>query len=317
MGLSAEMMDSPADPAAPVSVVIPTLNAAATLERAIRSARAQTRSAREIIVVDDGSRDGTPQLLEALAGADLRVLRHEVPAGASAARNAGIMAAESELIAFLDADDEWVAEKLELQARALAGNPRAVFASCGSSFIMADGRRQKDLYAGVRKAFGAETWRALLACNFVATPSVLAYRRALLDAGLFDTGLKVAEDQDMWIKLASSGEMAYVDRPLVLVHQQPNSLSAGQRIEFFDRYTLPMIRAHLERLSGRLSRRDRRLILAERYARIGRGAFAESPWEALGFLLRGSLLGYEPLTNMAFIAAATPPGRRLKEWLRA
>lgn len=299
-----------------VSVVIPSFNAAATLERAIQSVRQQTYRPLEIVVVDDGSADATAELLDRLAGLDLIVVRNPKPSGASNARNQGVLRATGELVAFLDADDEWFPNKLALQVPALLANPAATFAACGGSVIDLDGRYAPDQYPGVRKASGPDAWRTILRANFIATPSVLAWRRALIDAGLFDVNLRVAEDQDMWIKLAVAGELVYLDRPLIVIHEQPSSLTGGQpRIKLQQTYTLPMLHRHLARLKDRLGPGERRRILAERYARIGRGAYIETPGAALLFLLRGSLYGYQPLQNLVFSLTSSAIGRRLRALL--
>lgn len=299
-----------------VSVVIPSFNAASTLARAICSVRDQTYRPIEIVVIDDGSSDDTPNLLERLAGADLNVLRNPRPSGASNARNQGIQHATGELVAFLDADDEWFPNKLALQVPALLANPRATFAACGGSVIDLEGRYAPDQYPGVRKVGGSDAWRAILRANFIATPSVLAWRRALIDAGLFDVALRVAEDQDMWIRLAVAGDLVYLDRPLIVIHEQPSSLTGGQpRIKLQQTYTLPMLHRHLARLNDRLAPAERRRILAERYARIGRGAYVETPRPALRFLALGSFYGYQPLQNLIFSLTSSAFGRWLRGFL--
>jgi glycosyltransferase involved in cell wall biosynthesis len=296
-----------------VSVVIPAYNAASTLERAVVSARAQAYRPIDIVVVDDGSTDATAAILGRLAGPDLTVLRNARPSGASNARNQGILAAKGEMVAFLDADDEWFPNKLALQVPALLDNPAATFAACGGSVIDLDGRYSPDQYPGVRKAGGRDAWRTILRANFIATPSVLARRQALIDAGLFDLSLKVAEDQDMWLKLAVAGDLVYLDRPLIVIHEQPSSLTGGQpRIKLQETYTLPMLFRHLDRLQDRLGPTERRRILAERYARIGRGAYVETPGKALRFLVTGSLYGYQPMQNLIFSLASSALGRRLR-----
>ena len=297
-----------------VSVVIPSYNAASTLERSIVSVRGQSYRPREIVVVDDGSSDGTAELLARLVGPDLKVVRNPKPSGASNARNQGVLNATGELVAFLDADDEWFPNKLALQVPALLANPAATFSACGGSVIDLDGRYAPDQYPGVRKVGGPNAWRAILRANFIATPSVLAWRQALIEAGPFDVKLRVAEDQDMWIRLAVAGDLVYLNRPLIVIHEQPSSLTGGQpRIKLQQTYTLPMLHRHLYRLKDRIDRGEQRRILAERYARIGRGAYVETPRAALRFLLLGSLYGYQPIQNLIFSVTSSAAGR----WLRS
>ena len=108
-----------------VSAVIPAYNAGKYVGRAIESVLAQTRKADEIIVVDDGSTDDTAEVVERFGDA-VRFIRQE-NAGASFARNTGIEAATSDWIAFLDADDEWLPNKLKLQTEHLERNPNLVW----------------------------------------------------------------------------------------------------------------------------------------------------------------------------------------------
>ncbi|MHB1203953.1 MAG: glycosyltransferase family 2 protein, partial [Rhodospirillaceae bacterium] len=105
----------PAIPATVVSTVVPALNAARFIKRAIDSALAQGIAESEIIVVDDGSTDETCRIVESYRARGVRLVRHAQRRGASAARNTGIAAARGEYVAFLDADDEWLPEKLSRQ----------------------------------------------------------------------------------------------------------------------------------------------------------------------------------------------------------
>src|SRR6185312_7084038 len=114
------------------------------------------------------------------------------------------------LIAFLDADDEWLPDKLAKQMAALEQNPDAVMVSCACRFV--DGRGE------VFREFGmppphldkTKVWRLLLAASFVAKPCVVARLEALRAVGKFDTSLTIAADQDMWIRLAMTGAVEFV-----------------------------------------------------------------------------------------------------------
>lgn len=299
-----------------ISVIIPAYNAAPTIERALDSVLAQDYDALDIIVVDDCSTDATAAVAARYAGCGVRLVRLDPGRGAAGARNAGIDAARGDLVAFLDADDEWLPGKLRKQAALLADNPRAVLVSCGSRIISPDGINLGNIYGDLKPAAGPDAWRTLLAYNFITTPSVLTYRQALLDAGGFDPALKVAEDQDMWLKLSMTGELAYVDEFLVLVHMMPNSLSSGDHVGDQLTYTLPMVRRHLQTKRSELTRRQYEWIIGHRYARVGRQACGRRMYGVgLQLTLRSILAGHEPLQSLLFVAKSLPPMRWLKSWM--
>lgn len=198
----------------PVSVVIPAYNNAGVLAQAVASVRSQQWSDMEIIVVDDGSTDDTPLVLEAISGPDLLVIP-QANAGPAAARNAGIHEARNEWIAFLDADDEWLPGKLAAQFEAIAANPGARFSYTDSLVLCADGREH---LSRVRK-FDGPLILELIWGNMFATPTLLVHRACFEKVGVFDTVLRTGEDWDMWLRLAVFYEAVYVPKPLVLVHR--------------------------------------------------------------------------------------------------
>ena len=296
---------------APVSVVIPAFNAGGSLGRAIRSALHQTVPPAEVLVIDDGSIDGTFQIAESF-GPPVRVL-YQRHAGAAAARNTGIAASIAPLIAFLDADDEWLPRRLQRQLP-LHRRPLA-FSFCGSHEVDEEGRRLGDTFAEWSPVTGTEAWRALLARNFVATPTVIADRQSLARAGGFDSRLKVGEDQDMWIRLALLGAVDFVPDDLVQVHVRRGSLSTIRFEDELD-FTWPMIERHLALLADRLSAAELRRIRGERLGRMGRTAYAHGR-TALGARLvwRALCLRNRPWRNLYHLAAASPPAKRVRRWL--
>ena len=299
-----------------ISVVIPAHNAARTLERALASVFIQDYQPLEIIVVDDGSSDATAVLASTFAGQKVRLLRLERCGGAAHARNQGIEASHGELVAFLDADDEWAATQLVKQVGLLLANPGMDLVFCGSTLIAPDGKDCGPLYPGRPLASGTQAWRVLLAYNFIATPSVLVRRKALTAAGAFDTCLKVGEDQDMWLRLAIAGEIGYVDEALVRVHETPNSLSNGA---FQDQltYTLPMIRRHMTAQRNDLSPREIKSILGNRLGRLGRSALGHGlARQGSLLILRAILLGNRPLENMLLLLRAALPVGWIKRVLQ-
>ncbi len=197
-----------------VSVVIPTYNYAPFLPGAVEGARAQEWDDLEIIVVDDGSTDETPAVLEALAveNTNLRWFRQE-NAGAAAARNRGIEEARGEFVAFLDADDLWLAGKLAAQFDALAKRPEAAFSYTDVTLRHPDGV-DEDLACGTP---GQPLLLQLLGGNLFATPTVLARRECFREVGLFDASLRTGEDWDMWMRLAAHFEHVRVAQPLTVI----------------------------------------------------------------------------------------------------
>ena len=117
-----------------VTVLIPAYNAAATIQRAVDSVLAQTYHDFEIVIVDDGSRDATAEIIAAYDSPAIRLLRLARNQGESGAMNEGIAVAKGELIAFLDADDEWLPTKLAKQVQALQANPNAVMVTCACRY---------------------------------------------------------------------------------------------------------------------------------------------------------------------------------------
>ena len=197
-----------------MSVVIPTYNLAQFLAGAVESVRAQGWPDVEIIVVDDGSTDDTERLLERLSrDADVRCFRQE-NAGASSARNRGIQEARKSWIAFLDADDFWMAGKLAAQFEALERKPSAAFSYTDERLRFEDGTESD---RASRATDDAPLLPQMLAGNIFATPTALVRRECFDAVGLFDTRLRTGEDWDMWMRLAAHFESVRVARPLTTV----------------------------------------------------------------------------------------------------
>ena len=299
-----------------VSVVIPARNAAETLGRAIASVLAQTMTPLEIIVVDDASSDATEAVAREAGGALLHVIRLPERQGAAAARNHGIHAARGEFIAFLDADDTWDPGKTGRQVAVIGAHPAMTFCACRARHVGQDGRPLGPIHGGVPVATGPEAWRTLLARNFVATPCVLARRSAVLEVGGFDPGLPVAEDQDLWIRLALAGDVGFVDEVLVTVQDRPGSLSleyAAQTAEV----TLAMVLGHIERQAARLTPAERRRALGARYGWAGRRLYRAGNVRAgLRNLIRSMLHHHEVGGTLWYMLTAAPGMEKAKAWIR-
>jgi glycosyltransferase involved in cell wall biosynthesis len=215
-----------------VSVVIPTFQRAALLPRALQSLRAQIRAADEVIVVDDGSTDGTGELLRR-DFPEARCLRRE-NGGVSAARNQGIGEARGEWIALLDSDDAWRPEKLERQLAALADAPGHLV--CHTDEIWIRGGRRVN--PGLRHAKrGGRIFRHCLPLCAISPSAVLIHRSVFADVGLFDEELPACEDYDLWLRIAARYPVLLVDEPLVEKHGgHPDQLS--RTVPGLDRYRI-------------------------------------------------------------------------------
>jgi glycosyltransferase involved in cell wall biosynthesis len=178
-----------------VSVVVPAYNAAATLDETLCSVRAQTHRTLEIIVVDDGSSDETPTIVERHAAEDprLRLLR-QTNAGVAAARNAGWRAAKADLISFIDADDLWAPTKVERQLQALEkAGPKAGLVYCWTARLAEDGTVSR--YHGGARHDG-DALSTILRSNYIGSGSnVLVRRQALVETNGFDPRLREANAQ--------------------------------------------------------------------------------------------------------------------------
>ena len=210
-----------------VSVVIPSYNARVFLPMTLESVRQQTFDDYEVIVIDDGSTDGTAEWLTQSDYPKLRLLRQSNQ-GCSTARNFGIAEAAAEYIAFLDADDLWHPQKLEKQVRCLDENPQAALVNTGITNIDAQGNPVKGDY--LPNAIDSN-WPNILLENPIHSGSVPLVRRSCFEQlGYFDTALKSAEDWDMWIRIAAEFQIADIQEHLV--YYRVHSGSKSHRLQF-------------------------------------------------------------------------------------
>ncbi len=194
-----------------ISVVIPTFNRRSVLDRAIVSVLGQTAPAREVIVVDDGSTDGTSEHL-ARTYSEIRVIRQQ-QMGVSAARNNGIRASTGSWIALLDSDDEWQPRKLEMQSAAIGEQDG--YRICHTDEIWIRRGDRVNPKAKHAKSGGWIFSDCLSLC--VISPSAVMLERSLLDeVGMFDEDLPACEDYDLWLRICSRYPVLYVDEPLVV-----------------------------------------------------------------------------------------------------
>ena len=208
-----------------ISVVIPAYNAGPFVARAIESALRQTHPAEEIIVVDDGCTDDTADVVRSFG--EKVILIQQQNAGASVARNTGINAAKGNWIAFLDADDEWVPEKLEQQIKHLQKHPDLAWTMSNYYVCFCDSEHSKTVYdQGQSEALLAErdyygdyfdAYKAGVCGN---TNTMLICKDVILEAGLFRPGQPRMNDEDMWFRIAYCyPKVGYLATPLAVYHR--------------------------------------------------------------------------------------------------
>ena len=212
---------------AAISVVIPTYNRARLLGEAIESALAQTRPPDEIVVVDDGSTDATPEVLARFASR-VRAVRQD-NAGEAAARNRGVAEARGEWIAFLDSDDLWEPDALERLEAASHTHPDAGLIAMRARALREDGTRTTRVH-GKKSPGPFFTTRSLLVGDAGGVLMPLVRRDLLLAAGGFDTAITSATDCDMWLRLSFKTTMIGVPDPLLLVRVHPDNASADKTL---------------------------------------------------------------------------------------
>ena len=197
-----------------VSVIIPVFNAVRTVAEAIESVRAQTFTDFEIIAVDDGSTDGSIDVLHGVCGA-IQILGQK-NRGPSAARNLGIANSTGEYLAFLDADDMWKPELLEKMLAALERNPQCVMAYCDLQLIDSLGRPLRTSLMAVRENRGP-TLNDMLDQLWPIMPSGVVIRRGPLQAvGGYPEALRAFEDVYLWLLLREQGPFVYVPERLAI-----------------------------------------------------------------------------------------------------
>lgn len=314
-----------------VSVAIPAYNAQATVAQALRSVLAQTHHRLEIIVVDDGSTDGTWQVLQSF-GDSIRAIR-QANGGLAAARNAGVRACTGDFIALMDADDLCEPERMACQVEFLRRQTDAVLCCSDFSAFDANGpvsashnaayySRCSEAEGGVRERFPKHSTLDIGAClasptkrpvvvathfgavyeqlalgNFVHPPTVMFRREVLAQAGLFEPGARTMCDWDWLVKVAHVGAVGFIDRPLLRYRLSATQMSSTNRAQS---------RLDSLHVTHRICGRDPALqthqpeafrkLFGEMYADAADARASEHRAEALSFLAK-SVLRHRTVTH--------------------
>ncbi len=221
-----------------VSVIIPCYNGEHFIGEAIRSVLNQTFGLFEIIVVNDGSSDGSRRVIESYSSdRRLKYIEHDTNRGISAARNTGIKHSRGDLIAFLDQDDLWKPDKLEKQVVIFERDRSGEFGLAFSDVQIieeTDGRRRqwrRRAPAGISAAPPGEILRVLFLKNFITIISAVIRRRCFDEVGLFDESiLSGADDYDLCLRLATRYKFAHIREPLALRREHGANYSDFERI---------------------------------------------------------------------------------------
>jgi glycosyltransferase involved in cell wall biosynthesis len=239
-------------PAPRVSIVIPTFNRGALVTDAVRSVLGQTYADLEVIVVDDGSTDGTREALAAIADRRLHYLWQE-NRGRSNARNRALGLARGEYIGFLDSDDVFLPEKVALQVRYLDSHPEVGMVYTSAYCIDEEGNRLAHKYEATASGWVYEDIAFFLPVT-VTLPTVMLRREVLDRMGGFDEAMERFEDTDMWRRIARRFKVAALPEHTCLLRTHRGNELAAQdpdRIVAALGYYARKVRAE-DRAMGRL-----------------------------------------------------------------
>ena len=275
-----------------VSVVIPAYNVAWCVGRAVESVLAQSLQEIELIVINDGSSDDTCQVLASYREA-ISVIDQD-NRGMSAARNAGIRAARGTYVAFLDADDWWLPEKLACQVELMQSRPELGFCSTAARVENPQG---EFLNLWSCQQISNSVLETLFEKNATIAGgcSAVMVRKSLLDqVGLFDESLKGFEDPDLWIRLAAVSGYSCIGEPLAVVLRRENSVS--RNLTAMRESALKSLRKNRTLLPTDLQGAFWRNCLAGVYADYAKGAYRAG---RLGAALADTLRAFSlaPLTR--------------------
>jgi glycosyltransferase involved in cell wall biosynthesis len=211
-----------------ISVVIAAYNSAGYIRETLDSVLAQTFPPLEVIVVDDGSTDETAAIVRTYAGR-VRLLQQE-NRGEPASRNRGIREAQGDYIAFIDADDLWLPEKLERQAACIM-EKRVAWVSCGADFF--EDSTGKILASYRKKYYEGDVLEKQFEESFILSPTPVIKKSVFDEIDYFDESAeaRIGEDWDMWMRIAAIYPLGMVRQVLALKREHPASMMSSTSVE--------------------------------------------------------------------------------------
>lgn len=280
-------------------MVIPTFNRSSMLKRAIDSVLHQTVRCSELIIVDDGSTDDTPKLLSELAASPEKVCKvyRLDNSGPAAARNYGVRRALFPYIAFLDSDDHWHRQKLEIQYQYLIDNPACRISHTREKWL----RRGRHLNQKKKHIPGdGDIFAQSLRLCAVGMSTIMMQRKLFDQVGFFDESLRCCEDYDLWLRISCRYPFLLVDKPLTIKEGGREDQVSSQYGLGIDRMRIYSLRKLLD--SGVLDCRMHSMALQELKKKItifGNGCLKHNKTE-LGHSFLALIPHYEEKARQKF-----------------
>lgn len=272
------MMNTATNPT--VSVIIPAYNAAPWIAETIDSVLNQTFQDFEVIVVDDGSTDGTTEIVKNYKSQVQYLYKNN--GGVGSARNTGIRAARGRYIACVDADDLWLPEKLEVQTQLLEKEPSLAWVYSDGLIFENNSNQNLHLFSQSASMISGDILRPLLLQDFIPCPTPVIRRDIFENVGFFeeDMSLQSVADWDMWLRISAKYPVGFIDKPLVKYRRHSASMTGTSLIQ-------PSLTSRLTVVDRAISREPERLgnlrqqAIANVYMTLGhllmsRGARAEA-----------------------------------------
>jgi GT2 family glycosyltransferase len=237
-----------------ISVVIPTYNRCELLRRALLSVLAQTLPPTEVVVIDDGSTDGTDVMVRN-EFPEVRYYRQE-NCGVSSARNIGVQHTTGDWLAFLDSDDEWLPEKLARQTASLAAHPDSRVCHTEELWI------RNGVHVNPAKKYaktGGWIFTRCLPLCAMSPSTIMIHRSVFTDIGLFDTRLPACEDYDLWLRITASYPVLLIAEPQIKKHGGHDD-QLSQKLWGMDRFRIDALQKIIA--GGKLSNENQQAAVA-------------------------------------------------------
>lgn len=247
-----------------VSVVIATYNMSDYLPLAIKSALAQTYENIEVLVVDDGSTDGTAEVVQPLLADPRLKYRMQENSGQAVAKNHGIRESKGQYVAFLDADDLWVPDKLEQQMPLFHGSAAVGVVYSRLAYIDENG---KELRIADNELFRGRVSGPMLIRNFIGFSTSVVRRECLDRLGGFDEAIRMGIDYDLWLRISTEYEFDFVERPLLYYREWSGQMSNNCKGRY--RNGIAIMEKFLQKFPSAVDKRTEKEAWAHTYVGYG------------------------------------------------